>query len=189
MQFRNCIVNALHWHILQFHWEERFDGAVSGQTSFCSLDGLDLKIQEPTPFSTKWFSHKFRGPGLRYEIALNIRKGEIVWVHGGYPCGLYPDLKLAREAYVDLVNPGERSVADKGYNDAIYFILKTARNARDHSTIMARHESVNKRMKQFKILKNTYRHSLEKHPLVFHAVANLTQLMLKNGYPLFSLFN
>lgn len=111
-----------------------------------------------------------------------------MWVHGGYPCGLYPDLKLAREAYVLLVNPGKLTVADKCYNDAIYFIPKTARNARDHGTIMARQETVNKMIKQFKILKNTYRQSLEKHPLVFHAVANLTQLMLKNGYPLFSVF-
>lgn len=188
----NCrlviIRNDLQWHTLQIHWEARFDRAVNGQTCFCSLDGLDLKIQEPTPFSPKWFSHKFRGPGLRYEIALNIRTGEIVWVHGGYPCGLYPDLKLAREAYVLLVNPGELTVADKGYNDALYFIQKTIRNVRDHGTIMARHETVNKRMKQFKILKNTYRHSLQKHPLVFHAVANLTQLMIQNGYPLFSVF-
>lgn len=160
-----------------------------GQTSFCSLDGVDFKINEPTPFSTKWYSHKFRGPGLRYEIGLNIRSGEVVWANGGYPCGQYPDLKLAREAYTSLVNPGELTVADAGYNDVNYFIQKNARNVKDHSVIMARHETVNKRIKQFKILKYTYRNAIEKHPLAFHAVVNLTQLMIRNGHPLFSVLN
>lgn len=147
---------------------------------------MDFKIQEPTPFSTKWYSHKFRGPGVRYELGLNIRTGGLIWAHGGYPCGIYPDLKLAREAFVLSVNPGELTLADKGYNDAQFFILKTANNYREHGTIMARHETVNKRMKQFKILKHIYRNALHKHPLVFHAVANLTQLMITNGHPLFS---
>ncbi len=175
-------------HIYQICWERRFDEAVDGQTCFCSLDGVDFPIEEPTPFSPKWFSHKFRGPGIRYEIGLNIRNGGMVWTHGGYPCGQYPDLTLAREAYTSSVNPGELTVADNGYNDAIYFIQKTARNFQNHGTIMARHETVNKRIKQFKILKHRYRHGLEKHPSVFHAVANLTQLMIENGHPLFSVF-
>ncbi len=161
----------------------------SWQSCFCSLDGLDLPILEPTPFSPKWFSHKFRGAGVRYEIALNIRTEDIVWTNGGYPCGEFPDLKVAREAYVLSVNPGELTVADRGYNDALFFIQKTARNYEDHGIIMARHETVNKRVKQFKILKYTYRHSLEKHPLVFSAVVNVTQLMLKNGFPLFKALN
>lgn len=150
------------------------------------MDGVDFKILEPTPFSTIWYSHKFRGPGIRYEIAINIRTGDIVWTHGGYPCGEYPDLKLAREAYTLLVNPGEMTIADKGYNDALYFIQKTPRNVETHSLIMSRHETVNKRMKQFNILRYPYRHTLNKHPQVFQAVANLTQLMIENGQPLFS---
>lgn len=110
----------------------------------------------------------------------------MVWTHGGYPCGQYPDLRLAREAYIWSVNPGEKTVADHGYNDPQYFIRKTANNIKLHTRIMSRHETVNKRMKQFKILKNVYRNKLEKHPIVFHAVANLTQLMIENGHPLFS---
>lgn len=133
-----------------------------------------------------WFSHKFRGPGLIYEIGLNICTGHIVWVHGGYPCGLYPDLRLAREAYVLSVNPGERTLADHGYNDAQYFIRKTANNHQQHTLIMARHETVNKRLKQFNILRYPFRHARDKHPMALHAVANLTQLMIQNGHPLFS---
>lgn len=157
-----------------------------GQTCYCSLDATDFKILEPTPFSPQWYSHKFKGPGLRYEIALNIRTGNLVWTNGGYPCGSCSDLTSAREAYVLLVDPGEKTVADGVYKDENFFILRTSMNEQEHKKIMSRHETVNKRMNQFNILKNVYRHPLEKHPSVFLAVANLTQLMIENGHPLFA---
>lgn len=170
------------------HWEKRFDSSVVGQKCFCSIDGVDFKIFEPTPFNRRWYSHKFRGPGLRYEIALNIRTGNIVWKHGGYPCGDFPDLKLAREAYVHSVDSGEITLADKGYKDKHFFLLPNVQNSGIHKLIMSRHETVNKRIKQFGILRETFRHSLDKHPIVFHACTNLTQLMIENGEPLFSVF-
>ncbi|OQR85768.1 hypothetical protein ACHHYP_11418 [Achlya hypogyna] len=30
---------------------------------FVSLDGTDFRIMEPTPFDSKWYRHKFSGPG------------------------------------------------------------------------------------------------------------------------------
>lgn len=149
------------------------------------MDGVDFKILEPTPFSAKWFSHKFRSAGLRYEIGLNIRTGHIVWTNGGYPCGEFPDLTIARQAYVFLVNDGERTLADKGYRDSRYFILPNQQNAEMHKRIMERHETVNKRLKAFNSLKQEFRHDLRKHPIVVRAVANLVQLMIENGEPLF----
>lgn len=79
--------------------EQRYENAESNQNYFSSIDGVDFKICEPKPFNKKWFSHKFRASGLRYNIALCIRTGKIVWIHGGYPCGDWPDLKLAQDAY------------------------------------------------------------------------------------------
>lgn len=123
--------------------------------AFCSIDGADFKIGEPTPFSPKWFSHKFKGPGLRYEVGLCIRTGHMVWINGEYPCGEYTDLKLAREAYVLFVDHGEKTLADKGYRDQNFFILPNLRNKTAHGRIMARHETVNRRMKRFQ-LSNRY---------------------------------
>lgn len=108
----------------------------------------------------------------------------MVWAFGGYPCGLFPDLSLAREVYVHSVRVDEKTMADKGYKDDTFFILPNVHNKILHKAIMSRHEHVNKRMKQFKILKNEFTHSLSKHAMVFHAVANVTQLMLENGEPL-----
>ena len=77
---------------------------------------------EPSPFSPKWFSHKFRGPGIRYELALCIRTGDIVWAYGGFPCGEWPDLKLARDLFAVLgLREGEKAIADRGYNDRNIF--------------------------------------------------------------------
>lgn len=91
--------------------------ANEGQTRFVSIDGVDFQIEEPHPFDRKWYSHKFKNAGLRYEVGLCIRSGEIVLWNGGYPCGEFPDLKLARELFTDFLEPGERALADKGYND------------------------------------------------------------------------
>lgn len=172
--------------IPQIIWENRYIGAVRGQTCYVSLDGVDFKILEPIPFETKWFSHKFRAAGLRYEVGLNIRSGDMVWAFGGYPCGQYPDLLLAREAFVLALNDNEVAMADKGYKDPLFITPRGTQNDCRHKLIMSRHETVNKRLRQFKILKMEFRHDRQKHPLVFHAVANLTQLMIENGEPLFN---
>ena len=57
-----------------------------------SVDGIDFKIKQPQNFDKKWFSHKFRGPGLCYEVALNIQTGDIVWSHGPFSPGAHTDL-------------------------------------------------------------------------------------------------
>ena len=53
---------------------KRFNLAPRGTNTFISLDGTDFRIPEPTVFDPKWFSHKFNGPGLRYEIALHSHR-------------------------------------------------------------------------------------------------------------------
>lgn len=150
-----------------------------GQRTFVSLDGTDFQIFEPSKFDRKWFSHKFLGPGVRYEVGLNIITGDIVWINGGVPCGEWPDLRLARDSYTSMVNLNEMTVADEGYNDRNFFIY--------NKEIMARHETVNRRLKQFGVLHQKFRHQRHLHPQCLHAVANLTQLMIANGERLYSL--
>ena len=120
---------------------------------------------------------------MRYEIGICIRTGEIVWAHGGLPAGEWPDLKLARNAILDAVGPREMIIADGGYNDRQYF--ETLSNPQKEKAILARHETVNRRVKQFSCMSQTFRHSLYLHPRFFHAVINLTQLMIENGEPLY----
>lgn len=147
---------------------------------------MDFKIHEPSPFNSAYYSHKFKSAGLRYEIGICIRTGEIVWGYGGYPCGAYPDLKLTRVFLTGQLDPNEKVLADRGYNDPNYFILPNPTNSSRHNKIMSRHETVNGRIKTFKILSNTFRHDKEKHAQCFHAVLNITAVVIKTEEPLFS---
>jgi hypothetical protein len=62
-----------------------------------TVDETDFIIYEPTDLYTKWFSHKFNGPGIRYEVAISINGGQIVHIQGPYPAGNWPDIKIFRE--------------------------------------------------------------------------------------------
>lgn len=153
-----------------------------------SVDGTDFSVYEPSPFNTKWFSHKFNGAGLRYEIGVAIATGNIVWAHGPFPCGLYPDLKIFQLGMKGALGRGEIVVADKGYQDEKCVVEESLQISKeDIKRIRARHETVNRRMKQFFVLGHKFRHPLSRHSSCFHAVANLNQIMIANGEPLFSM--
>lgn len=148
-----------------------------------SLDGTDFRIREPQPFNKKWFSHKFKGPGIRYEIGISIVEADIVWASGGFPCGEWTDLKIAKNLYIQYANK-EKTLADKIYRHQGFF--KQPTNAVE-KRILARHETLNGRIKEFAIMTNRFRNNLKKHPEVFHAVVNVLQVSIDNGEKLFDL--
>ena len=154
-----------------------------------SVDGTDCRIQEPTPFSTIWYSHKHNGAGVRYEIAVSVFTGRIVWVNGPFPCGSYSDLRIFRRNLKKMLDQNEKVIADRGYRDSkcVYFPNNLDYPDSLYSTVRARHEIMNKRLKQFKVITETFRHDLSLHGTCFHAVANLTELMIRNGSPLFEI--
>ena len=154
-----------------------------------SIDGTDCRIQEQFPFDGKWYSHKFKGPALRYEVGVCMLTGFIVWVMGGFPAGAYPDLKIYRLGLKDILEDGEKVIADGGYKgeEAIWAKGHCKDSTMVESVVRARHENVNSRLKFFNILTTRYRHDLDMHGRCFYAVANLVQLILKNESPLFEL--
>jgi hypothetical protein len=154
-------------------------------------------MQEPWPFniihSPVWFGHKFKGAGLRYEVGLSIIGGDIVWLNGPFPCGQMNDMQIFRDfGMKDALEEGERVEADDGYAALDPEYVKT-RSSPLHSiemrdvrnSIRARHETVNKRLKQWGVLREVFRHDSSKHSMCFRAVAVLTQLSIENGEPLF----
>lgn len=148
-----------------------------------SLDGTDFRIREPQPFDRKWYSHKFKTAGIRYEIGISIVEGWIVWASGGLPCGEWSDLKIAKDLYIHFAK-NEVTLADRGYPLKPYF--KQPSNALERK-ILARHETLNRRLKEFSILSVTFRNSLKRHPLIFHAIVNIIQVSIENGENLFEL--
>lgn len=140
-------------------------------------------------------SHKFEGPGVRYEVAINIRTGDIVWVMGPFPCGDWPDIVIFWFALKYMLEDGERVKADDGYVGEDPLTVKAASSA-VHDTdpairyvrgrVRRQHETVNKRFKQFKVLAERFEHDIEFHGECFRARAVMTQLSINNGHPLFS---
>jgi hypothetical protein len=170
----------------------------NGSVCKISVDGTDFKIYEPTPFSSKWWSHKFNGPGLRYEIGVCIQTGWIVWVNGPFPCGSFPDLKIAKQNLFHELDRGEKVICDRGYKLGGRYVdfpryrrgsvLARLPINRMKTKVRARHETCNKRLKQFGVLEKRFRHRLELHSTYFNAVTNITQIAIQRGEPLFQVF-
>ena len=131
--------------LLKIRWENRFRQDTY-QRSLVTVDGTDFQIYEPSPFSTEWFSHKFDGPGLRYEIAVCINTGDIVWFNGPFPAGSHADVTIFRRNLKLMLGPTEMVVADAGYRDerAIQpHQYQDEQHKRAMDLARARHETIN----------------------------------------------
>ena len=176
---------------LQIVWKNRY---TNDRLNDClvSVDGTDFQI----PFQSRKFrSHKFKfGSGLRYEVALCILTGWLVWINGPYEPGIWNDISIFRNALRSLLGTGERVEADDGYRGDSPVFVRCPSSIGEHdptresmqALVRRRHETVNKRFKQWKILKDVFRGDITRHGLAFRVVSIVTQLAIENGEPLFS---
>ena len=158
---------------------------------------MDFEITEPFPYEREWskcwYSSKFKGPGLRYEICVAILTGDIVWVNGPFACGLWSDWKIFSQAgLASNLDENERVEADDGYEHGDPAMVKSKSgifhdNHEIRNTVRARQETVNKRIKQFGALSSVFRHGVQKHGIVFDSAAVLTQLSIDRGETLFQI--
>jgi hypothetical protein len=150
-------------------------------------------MNEPHPFKKGWFSHKFHHAGLRYEVATCIKTGDIVWLHGPFECGAWPDVKIFRDSLKSFLGPNERVEADNGYVGEAPLHVKCPKsfanpveNLKMQETVRARHETMNNRLKMWGCLQQRFRHDPLKHADVFRAVMVMTQLSINEGERLFN---
>jgi hypothetical protein len=90
---------------------------------------------------------------------------------------------------MDKIPPGKKVIADKGYRGEHNKISTPNKhdslNAQQFKKrALARHETHNKRLKDFKILSERYRHGFSTHKVAFEAVCVLVQNDLSSN-PLF----
>lgn len=183
-------------HLLYF-WQVQLNNRYirsTGCECLMTIDGIDLQINEPTQFDPLWFSHKFNGPALRYEVGVSIQTGWIVWIHGPFPAGDFPDIEIFRLGLYDLLAPNERVEADMGYSGD-----DKTRNPNDFNDNIewryqkgkarARHEAVNGKMKQFKILSSVFIGNRNRHYIIFNAIAAIVQSEIFEGRIVFELAN
>jgi len=176
--------------LLQIIWSNRHVGD-RGKRAKISVDGTDFRLPAQHRWR-HWYSFKFKTSGYRYEVALCIATGHIVWINGPFPCGANPDINIFRKGLKQLLlQAGEKAQADLGYRGEKHttiiipnqFDSKAIKKLKDD--VRARHETVNKRFKQFAALKQVFRHDLDKHKPVFEAIAVLTQLGISLNEPLY----
>jgi len=117
-------------------------------------------------------------------VAINIQNGWIVWVNGPYPAGAYSDSRIAVDCgLLDNLQPGETVVVDRGYkgHDDVFQRPTGQHTALEKmkSESRAQHESINRMFKEWNILKGHFKYPLNKHGIVFGAVANIVQLCIE----------
>lgn len=146
-----------------------------------SVDGVDMRIREPKPFSSSWYSHKFKGPGVRYEVFVAVHSGMIIWLHGPFACGAFPDQKIFNLALVHHLNQNEKVIADQGYSGESVLTKSLLSNSRNelHKRKRARHENLNRRLNTYRVLSDVFRHAIDLHQVCTFAVSNIVQLSLE----------
>ena len=152
-----------------------------GNDCLLSVDGTDFrnKIGYSKPFR----SYKFKKSGLRYEVGLCIKTGDICWWSGPYAPGKWNGLSIFRASLQLMLEPGERCKTDRGYQGSAPTHVKCPgvlwadpNTAGLQQRVRSRQETVNERFKNWAILSTPYRHNLSEHQTVFGAIVVLTQL-------------
>ena len=172
----------------QIKFENRKRGDI-GNDCLLSVDGTDFRIA--MGYVKSFWSYKFKKSGLRYEVGLCIRTGDICWWVGPYAPGVWNDNMIFNDALVSALEPGERCETDRGYQGSAPIYAKCPgvveadpATAEVQQRVRSRQETVNKRFKNWAILSTPYRHDFLEHQTVFGAIVVLTQLSFAT-HPLF----
>ena len=149
------------------------------------IDETDSPIQEPSPFSKDWYSHKYNGPGVRYEVATSIQTGMVCWINGPFRPGVWPDDAIYKSGLYNHLPEGKLVHADCGYfntTEEMFYITPNTvapkRLLKANHKARARHEIVNSVYKKFNCLDHVFRHGVHKHGKVFCAVTSMVYLIM-----------
>ena len=121
---------------------------------------------------------------------MSIKHGDIVAYNGPFPCGKWPDITVFRHTLKGRLGIEEKVVADRGYRGDVKCICPDNWNSKEHKRAMdlirARHETVNGRLKNWNSLGHKFRHTLQKHHLVFRSILVLEQHKFNHGKKMFT---
>lgn len=192
-------ISALTGKVIK--WDERFDDDDT-ETFILTIDGVDFKAWEKKhphlSKDPKMCSHKFVSCAYRYMIAVSVYRSKIAGIYGPYPGGK-SEIDIFREHIKTQVKLGKLVVADKGNkakecsstDKAILSLPNPVDNqdfAKFKARALARHESVNGRIKYYKSMSNIWTHGMTKHGLAVRAVATTVQYKMDHGSELFPVF-
>ena len=114
------------------------------------------------------------------------------WVNGPFPAGSNSDLEIFRSGLMTYLEEFERVEANDGYIGEAPLKVRCPKcitTPLERKEMMAvvrmRHETVDRRMKQWRCLKDVFRHGLDFHETCFTFCTVMTQTAISNGEPLF----
>ncbi len=169
----------------------------SGSLNNCliSVDGTDVRIPQQgpaipgNPFSLFKFKGRCR---LWYKIGGGILAGNILWVNEPYAAGKYFDINFFCSGLAHWLDEYKRVEVDDGYiGEAPQKVecpgctSNPTENQAMQTRVQSRHESLNRRLKNWAILMSLYCHDLMEHGKVFWAIAVITQISINVGGKLF----
>lgn len=174
------------------NWDDIDDGLIYAG----SLDGVHYAVDEPRPFSTRHSSHKRGGKtALCYEIVMSIHKPKVKWLNGGFPAnkgdreifkdhGLMHAVRQQREARRRDI----RLIADDGYTEFALYDCLSLRNEFDprdvaqfKNRVLSRHETFNGKTKNYRCLRENFRHSHDLHRCCVESICVTLQYEMDNG--------
>ena len=171
-------------------WPDNFN-----ETFIASVDGTVTTNNEPRDpnvrKNTKNFAKKANMAGRNHEIAIDLWTSRCIHAKMS-DRGSVHDLTAMRQELIDKIPVGKRVICDRGYTsfkngehlkmsfpnplDA-QAVKEFKKNAR------ARHENFNKRLKDYKCLKETFIHGIEKEQACFNAVVVMVQHAIEDTGP------
>jgi hypothetical protein len=186
------LIKFLNFGHLQIHWEERLSGRKYHGNAFAVIDGTVCPLQVPNQWELQkpWFSPKHGIHCIKYEIAVRISDGQIVWVAGGV-WGSVHDLTLVRNTgLLERLVPGERIYGDKGYigHHRIWCPYKGRTDNLTYDQICwnrylnplrTRVENSLNRIHKFNVLNYPWRGELHTHLDVFRVCAQIAAVDIK----------
>lgn len=175
---------------------------------FLPVDTVHIRCQEfRCDPSSKWYSHKFHGPAVSFEVVVDPVLGKLRWINGPEPASIH-DLTFFRggtkgneknwklSALYFHVPKNMKMVGDSAYAGQPDRVTTTMDAHKPATKVLfARMKSMMEtcfgRMKTFRILREAFRHGastadkLQKIKNAFEAVAVIVQYDCENGHPLF----
>jgi hypothetical protein len=160
-------------HLIVFENRKKDD---VGNDCLLQVDSTDCKTTNQGACLEAFFSFKFKSSGLRYELGLNICTGDLCWLCGPFPPGDWIDVEIFRSTLKLRLGKNERVETDDGYIGEDPCVTKCPGGVRfmegkdwhkKRSEVRNRGETVNHRLKTFRVLHETFRHDIEKHSMCF----------------------
>lgn len=178
-------------------WEAGPSSAAYGDIPvfLVSVNGIHCFIQEPNHGrwlkNPAYYSHKFKKAALSYEVALSVYQNKVLSINGPFPASTN-DTTIFNGGIRNKIPRGRLAIVDNGYegNDTRTSKpnpLDSAEVRKFKGRARSRQECFNSRLKNFKCLKEEFRHGEKKHAICFEAVVVICQYQLENGSPLFDI--